>query len=180
MQFLHMHHSGEDRGLWPLVRELNPVAGPLLDAMDADHARIAAEIERVTATATEYRADPAAREDLSRSLDALAQVLLPHLLREEDDMMPVVARTLTQRQWDDVEQREFVAPKTKRELGIEAHWLIDGVDRDDYDVTVHKVGPVTRMILLHAFKRPYRRACAAGGAPTWTSAPSRAPAPKAR
>ena len=160
MHFLHMHHSGEDRGLWPLVRELNPVAAPLLDAMDADHARIAPEIERVTATATEYGADPAAREDLSRSLDALAQVLLPHLRREEDDMMPVVARTLTQRQWDDVEQREFVAPKTKRELGVEAHWLIDGVDRDDYDVTVHKVGPVTRMILLHAFKRPYRRACA--------------------
>ena len=66
-------------------------------------------------------------------------------------MMPVVARTLTQRQWDDVEQREFVATKTKRELGIEAHWLIHGVDRDDYDVTVHKVGPVTRLILLHAF-----------------------------
>ena len=37
MQFLHIHHSGEDRGLWPLVRELNPAAGPLLDAMDADH-----------------------------------------------------------------------------------------------------------------------------------------------
>ena len=82
-------------------------------------------------------------------------------MREEDDMMPVVARTLTQRQWDDVEQREFVASKTKQELGVEAHWLIDGVDREDYDVTVHKVGPVTRLMLLHAFKRPYRRACAA-------------------
>ena len=161
MHFLHIHHSGEDRGLWPLVRELNPAAGPLLDAMDADHTRIAPEIERVTAAASEYRADPAAREDLSGSLDALAQVLLPHLRREEDDMMPVVARTLTQRQWDDVEQREFVAPKTKQQLGIEAHWIIDGVDREDYDVTVHKVGPVTRFMLLHAFKRPYRRACAA-------------------
>ena len=64
MDFLHIHHSGEDRGLWPLVRELNPAAGPLLDAMDADHTRIAPEIERVTTAASEYRADPAARDDL--------------------------------------------------------------------------------------------------------------------
>ena len=161
MTFLHMHHSGEDRGLWPLVRELNPAAGALLDAMDADHARIAPEIGRVSAAATEYRVDPAAREDLSRSLDTLAHVLLPHLRREEEDMMPVVARTLTQRQLDDVEQREFVAPKTKQELGVEVHWIVDGVDREDYNVTVHKVGPVARFMLLHVFKRPYRRACAA-------------------
>ena len=62
MLYLHMHHSGEDRGLWPLVRELNPTAGPLLDTMDADHARIAPEIDRVAAAAIEYRTNPAARE----------------------------------------------------------------------------------------------------------------------
>ncbi|MFD6062833.1 hemerythrin domain-containing protein [Rhodococcus wratislaviensis] len=161
MQFLHLHHSGEDSGLWPLVRELNPAAGALLDAMDADHARIGPEIERVTAAATEYRAYAASREDLSHSLTALEQVLLPHLQREEDEMMPVVARTLTRRQWDDVEQQVFIASKTKRELGIEAHWIVDGVDREDYDVTVRKVDPATRFMLIHTFKRPYRRACAA-------------------
>ena len=160
MHFLHGHHSGEDRGLWPLIRDLNPAAGPMLDVMDADHVRIATEIERVTAATTAYRSDPAAREDLSRSLEALAQVLLPHLRREEDEMMPVVARTLTQRQLDEVEQREFIAPKTKQELGIEAHWVIDSVDREAYDVAVHTVGPVARFVLLHAFSRPYRRACA--------------------
>ncbi|PQP24560.1 hemerythrin domain-containing protein [Rhodococcus opacus] len=161
MHFLHLHHSGEDRGLWPLVRELNPAAGALLDVMDADHARIGPEMERVTAAAAEYRAHPAAREDLSRSLAALEQVLLPHLQREEDEMMPIVARTLTRRQWEDVEQQVFIASKTKRALGIEAHWIVDGVDREDYDVTVRKVDPATRFMLIHAFKRPYRRACAA-------------------
>ena len=161
MHFLHLHHSGEDRGLWPLVRELNPDAGALLDAMDADHARIRPEMERVTAAATEYRVHPTAREGLSHALAALEQVLLPHLQCEEDEMMPVVARTLTRRRWDDVEEQVFIASKTKRELGIEAHWIVDGVDREDYDVTVHKVGPATRFMLLHVFRRPYRRACAA-------------------
>nr|WP_225858156.1 hemerythrin domain-containing protein [Rhodococcus wratislaviensis] len=134
MHFLHLHHSGKDRGLWPLVRELNPDAGALLDAMDADHARIRPEMERVTAAATEYRVHPTAREGLSHALAALEQVLLPHLQCEEDEMMPVVARTLTRRRWDDVEEQVFIASKTKRELGIEAHWIVDGVDREDYDV----------------------------------------------
>ena len=160
MHFLHLHHTGEDSGLWPLVRELNPAAAALLDAMDADHARIGPEMERVAAVAADYRAHPAAREELSQSVTSLERVLLPHLQREEDEMMPVVARTLTRRQWDDVEQRVFIASKTKRELGIEAHWIIDGAGREDYDVTVRKVDPATRFMLLHAFKRPYRRACA--------------------
>ena len=36
-EFLHMHHTGEDEGLWPLIRSRNPSAGALLDRMDADH-----------------------------------------------------------------------------------------------------------------------------------------------
>lgn len=46
-------------------------------------------------------------------------------------------------------------------MGREAHWLIDGTDRRDYDIMAHKVDPFTRFLLLHAFARPYRRACAA-------------------
>ena len=41
MEFLHAHHSAEDEGLWPLVRQRNPAAGDLLDSLEADHARIA-------------------------------------------------------------------------------------------------------------------------------------------
>ncbi|MGU3585824.1 hemerythrin domain-containing protein [Rhodococcus sp. C26F] len=161
MHFLHLHHSGEDGALWPLVRVENPAAGALLDEMDADHVRIAPEVERVTAAATDYRTRPGARDDLLRSIAALEEVLLPHLRREESEMMPVVARTLTARQWDEVEQRVFIASKTKKELGIEAHWLIDGVDREDYDVVVGKVDPAARFVLLHAFRWSYLRACAA-------------------
>jgi hypothetical protein len=49
MAFLHAHHDGEDQGLWPLVRTRNPAAGAMLDAMDADHARIRPHIGHVAA-----------------------------------------------------------------------------------------------------------------------------------
>lgn len=34
MHFLHNHHTGEDDGLWPLIRSKKPEAGALLDQSD--------------------------------------------------------------------------------------------------------------------------------------------------
>lgn len=160
--FLHMHHGAEDQ-LWALIRHLNPDAGALLDEMATDHARISPAIDRVGAAAVVYRRDPApgALQSLAASVDALETELLPHLRREEDEMMPIVARTLTRAQFDEWDHAVNIAPKSARELGLEGHWLIDGVDREQYDFVVKLVPPVPRFVLLHRYARPYRRACAA-------------------
>jgi ActR/RegA family two-component response regulator len=159
MEFLHAHHSGEDEGLWPLVRVRNPAAAALLDSLEADHARIAPAAEAVTATAREYlatSADPP-RERLVAALDRLVEVLFPHLDREVADAMPVVSASITNRDWDAIEQHYNIKPKSMRELGMEGHWLLDGIDPEGYDVVVHKVPPVARFVLLHGFARAYRR-----------------------
>ena len=65
-EFLHMHHTGEDVGLWPLIRSRNPSAGALLDRMDADHKRIGTAVLAVQEAARAHRGDEAAREQLSR------------------------------------------------------------------------------------------------------------------
>lgn len=55
MGFLHMHHMGEDKGLWPLVRSRKPDAAPLLDDMEADHLRIAPAVDAlIEATCRPY------------------------------------------------------------------------------------------------------------------------------
>jgi hypothetical protein len=171
-EFLHMHHGAEDR-LWPLIRRLNPDAGALLDQMDADHSRISPQIDRVGAAAKNYRADgsPDALQSLVSAVDVLEVELLPHLRREEDEMMPIVAHTLTRTQWHEWDQAENIAPKSKHELGLEGHWLIDSVDQERYDVVVHQVPAVLRFILLHRYARPYRRACAARWGPNVDVAP---------
>ena len=68
MDFLHRHHAGEDDGLWPLVRRHDPTAGALLDDMDADHVRIAPQLESVTAAGKPYGSDssPQARAVIAR------------------------------------------------------------------------------------------------------------------
>lgn len=157
MRFLHDHHTGEDEGLWPLVRQHDPSTGALLDRMDADHARIAPAITEVQAAADDYGRSDAARERLCGAVDDLREVLLPHLRREEDEAMPVVASTLTRREWTDWDERFNIANRSFAELGYNGHWLLDGQTPQGRDVVVHLVPPVPRFILLHGFARSYRR-----------------------
>lgn len=157
MHFLHVHHTGEDRGLWPLIRAKNPAARGLLDQMDADHKRIAPAITTLEDAARAYRDDPDAREPLLTALGEFCEVLLPHLRREEVEAMPVVAATITTAEYHAVEQEHFVKPKSFQELGAEGHWIIDGLGPEDREVILHVVPAVPRFILLRGFARRYRR-----------------------
>lgn len=159
MDRLHEHHHTEDDGLWPLVRQKNPAAAGLLEAMEAEHLAIVPAIEALTAAAQHYRSAPgdAARLELIQALDALTGVLLPHLDREVAEAMPVVAQTLTARDWDAWNKQANVKGKAVRELGLEGHWLVDQIDPEGYQVVASQVPAVPRFILLHAFARPYQR-----------------------
>jgi Hemerythrin HHE cation binding domain len=159
MEFLHSHHTSEDEGLWPLVRSKNPDAGDLLDSLEAEHGRIDPAAKALLAAGKRYAESPAddARVSLVAALDDLAAVLFPHLDREVDVAMPVVAATITRADWEAVDQQFNIKPKPMRQLAMEGHWLIDGIDPEGYDVVVHTVSAVPRFILLHGFGRAYRR-----------------------
>ena len=159
MDFLDVHHSGEDAWLWPTMRRLNPAASEVLDQMDADHVAIAPHMGKVTAAAAAYGKSGTGREPLADALNDRRGPLDPHLRREEDEMMPIVASTLTPGQWDAWEQEYYVKTKSKKDLGLEGHWLIDGGDRAVYDHVVGKVNPVLRLVLLRVFGPRYRKAC---------------------
>lgn len=167
MDFLHRHHAGEDDGLWPLVRERDPSASVLLAEMDADHARIAPQLEAVAAAGKRYASDSSvqARESLLAAVASLREVLDPHLQREEAEAMPVVSGALTHAQWEAFNQEHYVKPKSKKELGQEGHWLVDSIDPAGYTIVVGTVPPIPRFVLLHLFAGPYQRACAARWGP---------------
>lgn len=163
MDFLHAHHTGEDEGLWPVVRRRNPAAEGLLDSLEADHARIAPAAGAVTAAARHYTdgVSDGARSALVASLDDLLAVLVPHLDREVSEAMPVVAASITDREWDAVEQEYNIKPKSVRALAMEGHRLLEGIDPEGYDIVVHKVPAALRLLLLHGFGRAYRRQASA-------------------
>jgi hypothetical protein len=162
MHFLHAHHTGEDEGLWPRVRDRNPAAAALLDSLEADHARISPAADAVETAGAAYAAsvEEAVRARLVEALDVLLAVLVPHLDREVAEAMPVVAATLTNDEWDAIEQEFNIKPKSARQLATEGHWLIEEIDPDGYRLVVSKVPAVMRFVLLHGFGPAYRRQAA--------------------
>ena len=158
--FLHRHHESEDNSLYPMVAAANPAAATLIDAMAADHGAVQAALDAVESAVARYAQSADRRAGLIAALDALEEVLLPHLRREEDEMMPVVSRSITHAQWEAFNAENYVNAKSKKELGQEGHWLIDGLDPERYDIVVHTVPALPRFILVHAMARPYRQQCA--------------------
>lgn len=162
MQFLHHHHSGEDEGLWPLLRQRVAAADEVLDRMETDHAEIAPAMTGVVAAAGRFRVDAAdrARIDLLAALATLNQVLLPHLQREEDEAMPLTSATLSAAEWNAWDQKYNVRGKSLGHLAIEGHWLMDNLDPRRYRVLIHLVPPPVRLLIVKGFARRYRKACA--------------------
>lgn len=162
MGFLRDHHRAEDGGLYPFVRARDPHAGEALDAMHAEHEAVAPAIAGVeSAAAALSDATTTEPDQLHAALDLLAAVLLPHLQREEDEMMPVVSHAITNAEWRALEDEHNLRPKSFVELGREGHWLIDSAGADDREAVIGLVPAVPRFVLLHGFAGWYRRHTAA-------------------
>ena len=162
MDFLHHHHASEDNALWPLVRSRQPSTAALLDRMQADHSRVLPAIDDVLEAAGRYRDGdhPDLRRTLGERLTALEDVLLPHLRAEEDEAMPAVAASLTDAEWKAWDKANNVDGKSIRQLAVEGHWLMDGLDPVRYQVLMHLVPAPARVVIVHGFARSYRKACA--------------------
>lgn len=166
MGFLEAHHASEDAGLYPLVRQrAGETAGglELLDRMACQHEAVAALVTRVETSAKALAAHPSddSTGETLASLDALAEVLLPHLREEEDEAMPLVSRLITAAEWQAIEKKHNLDPKSMSDLGFEGHWLIDGADDADRATVLGLVPSIPRFVLLHGFARRYRRHAAA-------------------
>ena len=160
MSFLHAHHRSEDDGLYPLVRERDPEAAELLDAMDADHRAVASVIAEVEAAASGSADEGSPDQRLLAALTSLSNVLLPHLDREETEMMPVVSSVVSESEWRNLEKQYNLEGKTYTQLGFEGHWLIDDASPEDRKRVVGLVPAIPRFILLHGLAWSYRRKAA--------------------
>jgi Hemerythrin HHE cation binding domain len=128
-RFLVVHHTAEDEVLWPLVHEAleeRPDDVALLDAMEAEHALI----DPLIAAVEELLLDPAhAADRLGDVADEFAHQLGAHLRHEEEDTLPLIARTLSGADWE-----AFAAEQRGRNgLGsapTQLPWLLGGATPD--------------------------------------------------
>lgn len=97
---LHAHHQGEDERLWMTLDERSPACRPHVARMREQHRAILAPLEDLDAALPEWRAtgtDPAA---VLAALDGINAALGVHLSDEETNIVPVMERTITQKEVD--------------------------------------------------------------------------------
>jgi hemerythrin-like domain-containing protein len=158
MDFLHRHHTSEDEGLYPLVRSRSQAAAEMLDVMDADHHRIGPAMDGLRAAADGYAKAASGRTAVLAALGRLDDVLIPHLRREEDEMMPLVSAAITEAQWQEIEQKYNVKPLGPLELADTGLWILDGLEGAERAKVEGLVPPVPRWIINNLLAGRYRRA----------------------
>lgn len=146
---LHIHHTVEDVALWPPLRQ--KVAGPaevaVLDAMEAEHARIDPLLSGVDASFGS--ADDAGLAECAR---ALAAALAAHMEHEEDQALPLVEERLGPEGWT-----AFIKAIRKRQ-GLRGAaefipWILDGAPAETSKRVLDGL-PAPARLLYRAVWRP--------------------------
>ncbi len=155
MTFIEAHHRSEDAGLYPVVRERDPSATALLDDMARDHEAVSFAIRHLAKAAG--GAGREERGSIVSAIDDLSEVLLPHLEREEHEVMPVLSQVISNAEWQAIEQEHNLDGKSMSQLGIEGHWLIDDATAEDRARVLGLVPWLPRLVLVYGLGPSYRR-----------------------
>jgi hypothetical protein len=106
---LNHHHAGEDAYVWPRLRERCPVdCAALVDVMENQHHAIHIGLLHVAQAGEAWRdsasADP--RRTLAGAVDRLLPVMSEHLALEEERVVPLIEKYVTQAEYGRVAQEQ--------------------------------------------------------------------------
>ena len=156
---LHHHHHIEDRLLWPLLLERVPdELAPIVHLMESQHARVEALVEEIHALLPGWTrdADAASARRLADLFDTLYVHLVEHLDAEEERLLPIAARSVTQAEWDEMgatARREAPRRESLLALGMFQH---DG-DPEAFALMLGDAPPPVRWLLPRLARRAFRR-----------------------
>jgi hemerythrin-like domain-containing protein len=95
-----MHHPKEDQYLFAAVAARAPEARPLIRQLEAEHAdgaRLVRELERTLVFFEEGW--PVGGREFLEAVDAYAQFHWDHMRKEEQELLPLAERVLTEQDW---------------------------------------------------------------------------------
>lgn len=155
---LHHHHANEDAHLYPLLIERAPEEAATTERIEAEHREVEGHIEAVAAACAAWRKDPTAEtgEALGRSCVSLNEALEPHLDHEENVVVPLAARTLTQQEWDQLgKQAVEHIPRDKQ--GVAFGMLVEPLSQADTDYMKRTLPAPVRLLYPFMIERPWKR-----------------------
>jgi len=144
---LHIHHTGEDTLVWPLLLARVDLAADMVLRMEPEHQVLARSMEQVDRVLPAWEAAPSAATagPVLAALRAHRDVLCEHLTDEETNILPLIEEHLTVAEWAKLgDHFAKTAPPDKRLFFLGA--LLEEADPED------------RVILLGALPAPARLA----------------------
>jgi hemerythrin-like domain-containing protein len=165
-EVLHKHHSGEDAGLWPWLRErVGQDDRATLDAMEAEHEEIDPLLESCAAGFARLAeaADEDARAALAVRVVAARDSLARHLEHEETDAITLIQALMTAEEWRALEAEFFQEKLPLRYVAQVVPWAAYDVPRAALDRVFAEAGRgfwVLWLLTRGRFARRERRAFA--------------------
>jgi iron-sulfur cluster repair protein YtfE (RIC family) len=150
--YLTIHHTAEDKSLWPPIRRQvgsDAERLALLDAMEAEHAVLDPLMASVDAMLSS-----GGTAKLRETMEELAAALTAHLENEEVAGLPLVDAVLSEKEWDVFGEEQRAAVGTKGA----AHffpWVLDGATPGMEEKVLALVPPPIRFLYRKQWRPKY-------------------------
>jgi hemerythrin-like domain-containing protein len=155
---LHMHHTTEDDLIWPKLLDRAGLDAPLVERMEEQHQQIDASVAEVRTVMSAWRSDPTPVVSLALAdrIGEFLVVLEGHLDEEEQVVVPLIDRRLTEAEWQEVGKRAF-EKFTPAQRWIATGQMVEVATPEEAAMMFGKLPPPVK-VLWHLFgKRKYRR-----------------------
>jgi hemerythrin-like domain-containing protein len=158
IDLLHIHHGGEDRLLWPRLRQRIPDGDArVLEIMEGQHEGIDADLRSLSQPLTSWGRH-AGRQDRDRVAQVLTDLhsrLEEHLRDEEEQLLPLAERHLTPSEWGELAEEIKKVPA--RQLPIAFGMVMYEGDPDVVANILAEAPLLPRLVMPRVAPRAYAR-----------------------
>jgi hemerythrin-like domain-containing protein len=149
---LHIHHTAEDESLWPMLR--SAIASPdelaVLDAMEAEHAQLDPQLDRLDAQLGSGFAS-----DAAVGVRELLVLLAGHMRHEENAALPLIDAYLGRTGWAEFGRR-IRATQGISGASVYLPWLLESAPADVARRVLAVLPPPARVVYRVVWRRRYR------------------------
>ncbi|WP_299928829.1 hemerythrin domain-containing protein [uncultured Nocardioides sp.] len=158
LEELHGHHTTEDDLIWPKLLDRAGLDAPLVARMEEQHQQIDVSVAEVRAAMSVWRSDPtpATAAVLADRLGEFLLVLQGHLDEEEQLVVPLIDRHLTEAEWQEVGERGF-EKFTPAQRWIALGQLVEVATSEEVAMMFGTLPPPVKVLWHLIGKRKYRR-----------------------
>lgn len=123
LEFLHVHHAGEDELIYPLLEQRCTDQDDMLERIDAQHGLLHEPMNAARGALVQWRVEPTVTSAaaVTSALSRVVEVLAPHLTEEETNVLPLASAWISPEEWGEMPGHAlstFAADKPWVALGL--------------------------------------------------------------